>query len=194
MWYTLGLSLDEIEKTVPPKYQRQLLAEMVSIYNTPYAPFFLCSFIIAFLIFGLFSLFGLKIIYRVVNSTLHRWVLRTATHGIDPDLVRYDPEQSMQFLRNWISSIRPKEESDLEIRNQFLSASFDVGEYLLYGGDFTSAENYLKKVKELHASDSFSSGYVRILSSFSSLPSPSTFPLPQPFSLPSVRVATHFDN
>ena len=77
---------------------------------------------------------------------------------MDPDLVKYDPDQSMQFLRNWTSTVRPTEEVDMEIRNQFLSASFDVGEYLLYGGDFASAENYLGKVKELYMTDSFSSG------------------------------------
>jgi hypothetical protein len=146
VWYTLGISLDEIEKTVPAKYQRQLLAEMVLIYNTPYHPSLLHL-----------SLLILSII-RIGNSTLHRWVLRTVTHGTDPDLVRYDPEQSMQFLKNWISTVRPTEEADLEVRNQFLSASFDVGEYLLYGGDFASAENYLTKVKELHKNASFSSG------------------------------------
>lgn len=96
--------------------------------------------------------------FRVVNSTLHRWVLRTVIHGTDPDLVRYDPEQSLQFLKNWIISIRPTEAGDLETRNQYLSASFDVGEYLLFGGDFSSAQSYLKKVRELIANTSFSSG------------------------------------
>jgi hypothetical protein len=94
-------------------------------------------------------------VVRAVNATLHRWVLRAVTHGVDPDLVRYDPEQSLQFLKNWISTIGPYEGLDLDIKKQFLHANFDIGEYLLYGGDYASAESYLKKTHELHMDDSF---------------------------------------
>lgn len=77
-------------------------------------------------------------------------------------MVGYDPEQSLQFLQNWINATQTNE-MDASIKSQFLAANFDVGEYLLFGGDFAAAENFLKKAQTVMDEKNYteSKGYSR---------------------------------
>ncbi len=84
---------------------------------------------------------------RVVTSMLHRWVLRAITRGVEPELIGLDPEISLQFLTNWLSTV--DSEKDKDIGKHILAANFDVGEYFLFCGDFSSAENFLKKTQQI---------------------------------------------
>lgn len=106
----------------------------------------------------------MALINRVVNCILHRWVLRSVIHSVDPDLVRYDPELSLHFLRHWLEARfelqqQPPGASPIplshEVMVQMVGATFDLGEYFLFGGDFSSAESYLKQAKQLYSNDSF---------------------------------------